>query len=53
MLVLRPWIARKMNDKNATKTIYLTMYLIPALVLVHGVLGGVICECCAAVICLH
>ncbi|KAI1302411.1 JNK1/MAPK8-associated membrane protein [Halotydeus destructor] len=42
MLLIRPFIARKVTDKNASKTIYLTMYLIPGLVVVHASLGGVI-----------
>jgi len=44
LLLIRPLIAHKLNDKNAVKTIYLTMYLIPALTVVHGVLGGLICK---------
>jgi hypothetical protein len=42
LLLVRPFIVRKVSDKNGSKTIYLTMYLIPGMTLVHAVLGGVI-----------
>ena len=32
------------SDKNAGKTVYLTMYAIPALCLIHAIFGGLICE---------
>lgn len=44
LLVIRPFIARKIADKNASKTIYLTMYLIPGLTLIHAILSGLICK---------
>jgi hypothetical protein len=44
LLVIRPIIVWKCNDKNASKTIFLTLYVIPALAFIHSVLCGVICE---------
>lgn len=45
LLIIRPLMARKVSDKNAGKTIYLTMYALPALSLIHAILGGIICKC--------
>lgn len=44
LLIIRPLMARKVSDKNAGKTVYLTMYALPALSLIHAVLGGIICK---------
>lgn len=45
LLLIRPLMARKVTDKNTGKTVYLTMYAIPALSLIHATLGGIICKC--------
>lgn len=44
LLLIRPLMARKVSDTNAGKTVYLTMYAIPALSLIHATLGGIICK---------
>ena len=44
LLVIRPFVVWKSRDSNSKKTIFLTLYVIPALAFVHSVLCGVICE---------
>ena len=44
LLLIRPLVAKKSGDKNAIKTIFLTLYVIPGLAFVHSLLSGVVCE---------
>jgi hypothetical protein len=44
LLVVRPFFIRCTNDRNALKTVYLTLYLVPALALIHFVGAGLICK---------
>ena len=42
LLFIRPLIVSRISDKKSSKTIYLTLYAIPALTVVHIILCGVI-----------
>lgn len=44
LLIIRSWIVHKISDKNACDTIYLTLYIIPALAFCHAVFSGLICK---------
>ena len=45
LLLLRPLVVLRSRDSNAYKTIYLTLYVIPALAFTHSVFCGVTCKC--------
>ncbi|RWS01264.1 JNK1/MAPK8-associated membrane protein-like protein [Dinothrombium tinctorium] len=44
LITVRPFVILKISHKNATKTIYLTMYVIPALAVIHAIFCGLICK---------
>lgn len=44
LLFIRTWIVRKVSDKKARDTIYLTLYVIPALAFCHAIFSGLICK---------
>ena len=44
LIILRPWVVRYINDPNASNTICLTLYVVPAMVICHAIFSGFICE---------
>lgn len=44
LLIIRPLVPVKRKEIDICKTIYLTMYAIPALAIIHAIFAGVICK---------
>ena len=44
LLLIRTFVIRKFQIANGSLTIYLTMYLIPIIGVIHFILAGVICK---------
>lgn len=44
MLVIRPWICQKFLPRQGKQAIYAAMYFIPILILIHAIIGGLICK---------
>ncbi|CAH0551745.1 unnamed protein product [Brassicogethes aeneus] len=42
MLIIRPWVCRKVFPRQSKLSIYAAMYFIPILVLIHAVVGGLL-----------
>lgn len=44
MLLIRPWICRRFLPRQGKQAIYAAMYFIPILILIHAIIGGLICK---------
>lgn len=44
MLLIRPWVCRRILPRRSKMSIYAAMYFIPILTLLHAVIGGLLCK---------
>ncbi|ENN77780.1 hypothetical protein YQE_05751, partial [Dendroctonus ponderosae] len=44
MLLVRPWLCRRYLPRQGKMAIYAAMYFIPILILIHAVIGGLVCK---------